>query len=60
MRRVDPPTLVAIVAIACCLALPVALSAGAATVLLAAGVSVPTALLIAMSVWLWRSGRLQR
>jgi hypothetical protein len=60
VRRIDGPTLVAIVAIACCLALPIVLSAGVATVLLVAGVSLPAALLVAGSVWLSRSGRLGR
>lgn len=60
MRRPDTPTLVAIVAIACCLGVPIVLSTGVATVLVAAGVSLPAALLVAGSVWLWRSGRLQR
>lgn len=57
MRVSGTPTLLAIVAIVCCLGAPIVLSTGAATVLLAAGVSLPTALLVAGMVWLWHPGR---
>ena len=57
MRRVDPVVLGSVVAIVCCVAVPVLITSGVAFLLIAIGVSAPLAALAIGAVWLWRSRR---
>jgi hypothetical protein len=57
MRRFDPVTLGSLVAIVCCIALPLLIPSGLAILLIATGVSLPIVVLAIGAVWLSRSRR---
>jgi hypothetical protein len=57
MRRFDPVTLGSVVAIVCCIALPLLIPSGLAILLIATGVSLPVVALAIGAVWLSRSRR---
>ena len=55
MRRVDPVVLGSVVAIVCCVAVPVLITSGVAIVLIAIGVSIPIVALAIATFWLSRA-----
>lgn len=55
MRRFDPVILGSVVAIACCIALPLLIPGGVAILLIETGVSVPIVALAIGMVWFARS-----
>lgn len=57
MRRTDPVVIGSLVAIVCCIALPLLIPSGVAILLIATGVSIPVVALAIGALWFWRARR---